>query len=81
MKNGKMSMVYDGQIADDLTKDELIKAILREYEVQFEENTVRAMEEAFRCGFLCGEEYGKKANCRVMVRKAEGAEYEVPLEP
>jgi translation elongation factor EF-4 len=57
---GRMSMVYDGQEANDLSKDELIKAILREYEVIFEENTVKAMEEAFRCGFLRGEEYGRE---------------------
>jgi translation elongation factor EF-4 len=54
-----MTIVYDGQSAADLTRDELIKAILREYDVIFEENTVHAMEEAFRCGFLRGEEYGK----------------------
>lgn len=52
-------MVYDGRVADDLTKDELIKAILREQGVQFEEGHIKAMEEAFRCGFLRGEEYGK----------------------
>ena len=56
---GRLPCVYDGQIADNLTKDELIKAILREYEVVFEENAVRAMEEAFRCGFLRGEEYAR----------------------
>ena len=57
MKNGRMSMVYDGQIADDLTKDELIAAILREYDlgagitlsVQAAERISRAMAEAFRC--------------------------------
>ena len=50
-------MVYDGLEADKLTKDELIKAILREYEVVFDEKTIRAMSEAFRCGWLSGEEY------------------------
>lgn len=61
MANGRMTMVYDGQVADDLTKDELIKAILREHEITFDEDTVKAMGEAFRCGFLRGEEYGKNA--------------------
>jgi len=53
----RLSMVYDGQEAKTMTRDELIKAILREYEVIFEENTITAMEEAFRCGFIRGEEY------------------------
>ena len=57
----RMTMMYDGKAADAMTKDELIKAILREYEVVFEEDTIKAMEEAFRCGFLRGEEYGKQA--------------------
>lgn len=59
MKNGRLSMVYDGQVADDLNRDDLIKAILRECDVTFEENTIKAMEEAFRCGFIHGEEYSK----------------------
>ena len=55
---GRMSMVYDGKIADDLTKDELVMAILKEYKVAFDEGHIKAMNEAFRCGFLRGEEYG-----------------------
>lgn len=55
----RMSMVYDGQVAGDLTKEELIKAILREYKVTFDENTNKAMGEAFRCGFLHGEDFAK----------------------
>lgn len=58
----RMYMVYNGQIAEDLTRDELIKAILKEYEVTLEENIIKAMEESFRCGFLRGEEYGKSCN-------------------
>lgn len=53
----RLGMVYDGKVADDLTSEELIKAILREYEVVFEESTIKAMNEAFRCGFLHGEDY------------------------
>ena len=59
LKNGRLSMVYDGQVADDLTKDDLFKAILREYECTFDEDHIKAMNEAFRCGFLHGEDYGK----------------------
>lgn len=59
---GRMSMVYDGQTAEDLTKDELVKAILNEYKVSLDTNIIRAMEEAFICGFLRGEEYGKSCN-------------------
>lgn len=44
-----------------LTKDELIKAILTEYDVEFKENTIKAMNEAFRTGFLRGEDYGKNS--------------------
>jgi hypothetical protein len=61
MKMGKMTMVYDGLEADKLTRDELIMAILREQEVPFDEGHIKAMQEAFRCGFLRGEEYGKNA--------------------
>jgi hypothetical protein len=69
MKNGRMCMVYDGKVADDLTKDELIKAILSEYglnpsntlSVQAAERITKAMAEAFRCGFLHGEQYGKNS--------------------
>jgi len=52
-------MIYDGQDASKLTRDELIKAILREYDVIFEENTLSAMVEAFRCGFVRGEDYAQ----------------------
>lgn len=57
MGNIKMSMLYDGKTADDLTKDELIKAILNEYKVPLDPHVIRAMGEAFRCGFLRGEDY------------------------
>jgi len=53
----RLSYVYDGQVVDNLTRDEIIQAILREYKVDLNENTYRAMEEAFRCGFHRGEEY------------------------
>ena len=55
----KLTPVYDGKAADELTKKELVQAILREYGVAVEENTVKAMNEAFRCGFLEGEKYAK----------------------
>lgn len=58
----RMSMIYNGQAAEDLTKDELISAILKQYGVTAEEGIIQAMEEAFRCGFLRGEEYGKSCN-------------------
>lgn len=56
---GRLTMIYDGQDASKLTRDELIKAILREYDVIFEENTLSAMVEAFRCGFVRGEDYAQ----------------------
>ena len=56
---GRLTAVYDGQDAGELTRDELIKAILREYDCVFEENTLKAMVEAFRCGFLRGEDYSQ----------------------
>ena len=55
-----MSMVYDGKVASELSKDELILAILREYEVVFDEEHIKAMGEAFRCGFIAGEEYARE---------------------
>jgi len=55
-----MKMVYDGKVADDLTKDEIIEAILREYKIVLEEKIIKAMTEAYRCGFLRGEDYGRK---------------------
>jgi translation elongation factor EF-4 len=54
---GRLTAVYDGQDASKLTRDDLIKAILREFDVIYEENTLSAMVEAFRCGFLRGEDY------------------------
>jgi hypothetical protein len=54
-----MSAVYDGHVASERTKDEVILDILREYEVVFEQNTLQAMNEAFREGWLRGEEYGR----------------------
>ena len=56
----RMKMVYDGKVADDLTKDEIIEAILREYKIVLEEKIIKAMTEAYRCGFLRGEDYGRK---------------------
>lgn len=60
MKNGRISTVYDGQVADDLTEDELIKAILKEIGLAPRDTVIAAMNEAFRCGFLRGEEYGRQ---------------------
>jgi rubrerythrin len=54
------TLVYDGKEESKMTKDELVKAILREYEVIFDKNTIRAMDEAFRCGFLRGENYARE---------------------
>lgn len=62
MNNGRMSMMYDGQVADDLNKEQLIKAILAEYNVICDDKTKRALEEAFRCGFLRGEEYANNTS-------------------
>lgn len=59
MNNGRMTTVYGGQVADDLTKDELVKAILKEIGVAPRDTVIAAMNEAFRCGFLRGEEYAK----------------------
>lgn len=55
----RMSMVYNGKEAENLTKNEIIESILIQYNVSINEDVVRAMEESFRCGFLRGEEYGK----------------------
>jgi len=55
---GRMIMIYNGKTAENLTKDDLIKAILKEYKVPLNENIIKAMEESFRSGFLRGEEYG-----------------------
>lgn len=55
-----MSSVYDGKVANDLTKDELIKAILRDCEVPFEEGHIRAMEAAFSEGWKRGEDFGRE---------------------
>ena len=60
MKNGRMSMVYDGRTAGEMTKDELILAIFREREIAFDEGHIWAMGEAFRCGFLAGEDYAEE---------------------
>lgn len=54
---GRMLMIYNGKTAENLTKDDLINAILKEYKVPVDENIIKAMEESFRCGFLRGEEY------------------------
>lgn len=56
---GRMSMVYDGKTAENLTKDELIIAILNNFKISSNENIIKAMEEAFRSGFLRGEDFGK----------------------
>lgn len=50
-------MVYNGKSADNMTKDELIAAILKENNIEADKSIVKAMEEAFRVGFLRGEEY------------------------
>lgn len=42
-----------------LTRDEMIKLIIEENSLQHTEQIQRALEEAFRCGFLRGEDYGK----------------------
>ena len=57
MKNGRMSMAYDGKAANELTKDELILAIFHDRDVPFEEDHIWAMGEAYRCGFLAGEAF------------------------
>ena len=54
----KTTLVYDGKEADNMTIEELIIALLRDQEVVFDEGIINAMNEAFRCGFLRGEEYG-----------------------
>ena len=58
----RIIMVYDGKNASDLPKDELIRAILCHYKVSLEESHLLAMGEAFRCGFLRGEEYANSIN-------------------
>ena len=54
----KLHCVYDGKIADEMNMPELIRAILNEFKVEHTDNIIRAMEEAHRCGFIAGEEYG-----------------------
>ena len=64
MRNGRLPMVYSGKIADDMTKRELLEAIYNEAQTKFpsnKANTMWAMEEAFRCGFLSGEEFSANA--------------------
>jgi len=56
---GRLNMVYDGKVCDGLTKDEIIEAILKEYEIISDEKIIKAMGEAYRCGFLRGEDYGR----------------------
>lgn len=63
-------MIYDGKVADDLAKDQLIEAIVNEFKVKVDENIQRAMEETFRCGFLRGEEYGK--SCQLSAGLSDG---------
>ena len=70
MNNGRMSMVYDGKVADSMNKNDLIAAIISEAEshdnavyLNWGDDDINkikwCMEEAFRCGFLRGEEYAK----------------------
>ena len=65
----RLSMVYDGKQADELTRDELLDAIFEHFKVNTEYCGIKCdtpqyaaiillMNEAFRCGFLRGEEYG-----------------------
>ena len=54
----KLPYIYDGKDAGEMSKPELIRAILNEYKVVHSDNIIQAMEEAFRCGFISGEEYG-----------------------
>ena len=56
----RLSMVYDGYHEENLTKDDLISAILNEYKCNRHDEKIRkAMSEAFRCGFLRGEDFGR----------------------
>lgn len=59
--------VYNGKAADDLTKDELIREILIDSGISdgYTDGKIRrAMEEAFRQGWLRGEDYQCKiSNC------------------
>lgn len=55
---GRVTMVYDGQEVNNLTRDETVRAILRAYGLASnDESMLAAMKEAFRCGWLRGEEY------------------------
>jgi hypothetical protein len=64
-KMSRLSMVYNGKAADEMNKEELIKAILVDSGVVcnggdfgvWSDSIMRAMNEAHRCGFLSGEEY------------------------
>ena len=54
-----MSRVYsDGSIESELSKEELIKAIIKEYNgCMTAQNAVDAVLEAFRVGWVRGERY------------------------
>jgi len=53
----RLTMVYAGKEADKLNKWELMSAILQEYKIEETIEMNVAMGEAFRCGFLQGEEF------------------------
>lgn len=48
----KLASVYDGKAADEFTKEELVQVILWELGSAFEKNAGKAMNKAFRFGFL-----------------------------
>lgn len=61
-----MESVYDGKVASELTKKELIDAITRESRIKVMKGELLlanafdwCMENAFREGFLSGEEFAK----------------------
>lgn len=54
----KNMMVYNGKVANEMTRDELIVAIWEESK-KYPDSTLWAMKEAFRCGFLDGEAYAE----------------------
>ena len=58
--NPRMTMVYLRTPSDELEEKELIRLVLKEYNLgDVSDDLISAMCEVYRCGFLRGEEYGK----------------------
>lgn len=64
MNYNNMSSIYNGKIANDLTKNELLEAILKECGVIDKETPdrkiVQALDFAFTEGWRRGEDFGRE---------------------